>query len=120
MEGLKKPSWKGITSCYLTVSKGQTGGVGSDPSTPNICLTGRLQLMYQLDDTRRRVTGETELRPLPHASPGWNQFGIAVGGPLAIPHLVSEERGWYVYGWYEGIRTPTGYRRMLLCPAMRN
>ena len=35
----------------------------------------------------------------------WNQFGFAGGGPLAIPHIVSKEKAWYVFGWYEGIRT---------------
>jgi Carboxypeptidase regulatory-like domain/TonB dependent receptor len=34
----------------------------------------------------------------------WNQFGGAVGGPLAIPHLISKEKGWYVFGYYEGVR----------------
>ena len=33
----------------------------------------------------------------------WNQFGGTFGGPLILPHL-SRERGWYVYGWYEGVR----------------
>jgi hypothetical protein len=34
----------------------------------------------------------------------WNQFGGTFGGPLALPHLLSKERAWYVYGWYEGVR----------------
>jgi len=34
----------------------------------------------------------------------WNQFGGTFGGPLVIPHLLSKERAWYVYGWYEGVR----------------
>jgi len=34
----------------------------------------------------------------------WNQFGASIGGPLFIPHLLSKERAWYVYGWYEGAR----------------
>jgi hypothetical protein len=34
----------------------------------------------------------------------WNQFGGAAGGPLAIPHLLSKERGWYIFGYYEGLR----------------
>jgi hypothetical protein len=34
----------------------------------------------------------------------WNQFGAAAGGPLVIPKLVSNERAWYVFGYYEGIR----------------
>jgi carboxypeptidase family protein len=34
----------------------------------------------------------------------WNQFGGTFGGPLVIPHLLSKERAWYVYGWYEGAR----------------
>jgi hypothetical protein len=36
----------------------------------------------------------------------WNQFGVAVGGPVQIPHLVSKERNWYVFGYYEGLRIP--------------
>ncbi|MCU1258989.1 MAG: Cna domain protein [Bryobacterales bacterium] len=34
----------------------------------------------------------------------WNQFGGALGGPLAIPHLLSKTTGWYVFGYYEGVR----------------
>ena len=34
----------------------------------------------------------------------WNQFGGTFGGPLVIPHLLSKERAWYIYGWYEGAR----------------
>jgi hypothetical protein len=34
----------------------------------------------------------------------WNQFGGALGGPLAIPHLLSKAKGWYVFGYYEGVR----------------
>ncbi len=34
----------------------------------------------------------------------WNQFGGTFGGPLVIPHLLSKEKAWYVYGWYEGAR----------------
>jgi hypothetical protein len=34
----------------------------------------------------------------------WNQFGGTFGGPLVIPHLLSKEKAWYVYGWYEGVR----------------
>jgi hypothetical protein len=34
----------------------------------------------------------------------WNQFGGAVGGPLVIPKLVSKERNWYFFTYYEGIR----------------
>ena len=34
----------------------------------------------------------------------WNQFGVAAGGPVIIPHVQSKERAWYVFGRYEGIR----------------
>jgi hypothetical protein len=34
----------------------------------------------------------------------WNQFGAAIGGPAVIPHLPRKERGWYVFGYYEGVR----------------
>jgi hypothetical protein len=34
----------------------------------------------------------------------WNQFGFAGGGPVWIPHILSKERAWYVFGYYEGIR----------------
>jgi hypothetical protein len=34
----------------------------------------------------------------------WSQFGGDIGGPLVIPHLLSKEKGWYVYGYYEGVR----------------
>ncbi|MGH9398648.1 MAG: carboxypeptidase regulatory-like domain-containing protein [Terriglobia bacterium] len=38
----------------------------------------------------------------------WNQFGAAAGGPLAIPHILSKKRAWYVFGWYGGLRIPSG------------
>jgi hypothetical protein len=34
----------------------------------------------------------------------WNQFGAAGGGPLAIPRLLPKSKGWYVFGYYEGVR----------------
>jgi hypothetical protein len=41
----------------------------------------------------------------PRVSPyRWNQFGGAIGGPMVIPHLLSKEKGWYFFGYYEGIR----------------
>ena len=37
----------------------------------------------------------------------YNQFGGDFGGPLQIPYLLSRSRNWYVFGYYEGIRTPS-------------
>ena len=34
----------------------------------------------------------------------WNQFGGAIGGPITIPRLLSKDKGWYVFGYYEGVR----------------
>ena len=34
----------------------------------------------------------------------WNQFGGAFGGPVIIPHVISKEKAWYFFGYYEGIR----------------
>lgn len=34
----------------------------------------------------------------------WNQFGGDLGGPLTIPHILSKDKAWYVYGYYEGVR----------------
>lgn len=34
----------------------------------------------------------------------WSQFGGDIGGPLEIPHVLSKEKGWYVFGYYEGVR----------------
>lgn len=41
----------------------------------------------------------------------WNQFGFSGGGPIQIPHLLSREKAWYVFGYYEGVRdtTPTNW-----------
>lgn len=39
----------------------------------------------------------------------WNQFGGAGGGPLG--------KGWYGYGWYEGIRIPTRSPQFALVPS---
>jgi hypothetical protein len=46
----------------------------------------------------------------------WNQFGAAGGGPLVIPHLISKERHWYLFGWYEGIRQPSRSPQYALVP----
>ena len=32
-----------------------------------------------------------------------NTFGAAVGGPLLIPGLLSKQKAWYFYGYYEGL-----------------
>ncbi|MGH9351886.1 MAG: carboxypeptidase regulatory-like domain-containing protein [Terriglobia bacterium] len=34
----------------------------------------------------------------------WNQFGADVGGPLVIPHPLSKNKAWYIFGYYEGVR----------------
>lgn len=34
----------------------------------------------------------------------WNQFGGTFGGPLAIPHILSRKKAWYIFGYYEGVR----------------
>ena len=34
----------------------------------------------------------------------WNQFGAAAGGPLLLPRVLSREKAWYVFGYYEGVR----------------
>lgn len=41
----------------------------------------------------------------------WNQFGGDAGGPLVIPWLLSKDRKWYVFGYYEGVRilSPSDY-----------
>jgi hypothetical protein len=33
-----------------------------------------------------------------------NTFGVAAGGPLLIPGLLSKQKAWYLYGYYEGLR----------------
>jgi len=33
-----------------------------------------------------------------------NQFGGSFGGPLVIPHILSKDKAWYVFGYYEGVR----------------
>jgi len=46
----------------------------------------------------------------------WNQFGAAAGGPIVIPKLVSKEHGWYVFGYYEGIRIRQTFNATSLLP----
>jgi hypothetical protein len=46
----------------------------------------------------------------------WNQFGLAGGGPLVIPKLISKDRGWYVFGYYEGIRVRSANNATALVP----
>ena len=49
----------------------------------------------------------------------WNQFGGALGGPITIPKLLKKDQGWYVYGYYEGvrIRQAANYTAFLPTPA---
>jgi hypothetical protein len=46
----------------------------------------------------------------------WNQFGGAIGGPLQIPHLLSRDRAWYIFGYFEGIRLHTSSNFTALVP----
>jgi Carboxypeptidase regulatory-like domain len=46
----------------------------------------------------------------------WNQFGLAAGGPLVIPKLISKDRAWYVFGYYEGIRIRSASNATALVP----
>jgi hypothetical protein len=50
----------------------------------------------------------------------WNQFGGALGGPLTIPHLLSKEKGWYVFGYYEGVRIRQAANYTALVPTAAN
>src|SRR5262249_20016298 len=57
---------------------------------------------------------------LPQLGPfRWNQFGAAAGGPLVIPKLLSKEKGWYVFGYYEGvrIRRPSNFTAFVPTPS---
>jgi hypothetical protein len=49
----------------------------------------------------------------------WNQFGAAGGGPLVIPWLLSKDKKWYVYGYYEGVRilSPADFTTFVPTPA---
>lgn len=49
----------------------------------------------------------------------WNQFGGEAGGPLVIPWLLSKNKAWYVYGYYEGVRilSPLDYTTLVPTPA---
>ena len=49
----------------------------------------------------------------------WNQFGGEAGGPLVIPWLLSKNKAWYVYGYYEGVRilAPLNYTTLVPTPA---
>lgn len=46
----------------------------------------------------------------------WNQFGAAAGGPLVIPKLISKDRAWYLFGYYEGIRIRRAANTTALVP----
>lgn len=46
----------------------------------------------------------------------WNQFGAAAGGPLVIPKIMSKERAWYLFGYYEGIRIRRAANTTALVP----
>src|SRR5215470_20097431 len=38
----------------------------------------------------------------------WNMFGAAVGGPVKLPKLLSKDKAWYFYGYFEGLRQHSG------------
>jgi len=46
----------------------------------------------------------------------WNQFGASGGGPLVIPKVLSRNKAWYVYGWYEGVRVRQAANNTTLLP----
>lgn len=50
----------------------------------------------------------------------WNQFGGALGGPLTIPHLLSKEKAWHVFGYYEGVRIRQAANYTALVPTPAN
>src|SRR5690348_9128390 len=50
----------------------------------------------------------------------WNQFGGALGGPLTLPHLLSKDKGWYVFGYYEGVRIRQAANFTALVPTAAN
>jgi hypothetical protein len=50
----------------------------------------------------------------------WNQFGGAIGGPLAIPHLLRRDKAWYVFGFYEGVRVRTASNYTAFLPTADN
>ena len=50
----------------------------------------------------------------------WNQFGGAIGGPVTIPHLLKKENGWYVFGYYEGVRIRQAANYTALVPTPAN
>jgi Carboxypeptidase regulatory-like domain len=45
----------------------------------------------------------------------WNQFGGEAGGPLVLPWLLSKDKKWYIYGYFEGVRitAPADYTAMV-------
>ncbi len=46
----------------------------------------------------------------------WNQFGAAAGGPVIIPKLLSRDKNWYVFGYYEGILVRRSSNAIALVP----
>jgi hypothetical protein len=50
----------------------------------------------------------------------WNQFGGALGGPLAIPRLLSKDKAWYIFGFYEGVRVRTASNYTAFLPTPEN
>src|SRR3954451_620809 len=50
----------------------------------------------------------------------WNQFGGALGGPVTIPHLLKKDNGWYVFGYYEGVRIRQAANYTALVPTPGN
>jgi hypothetical protein len=48
----------------------------------------------------------------------WNQFGFAAGGPLVVPRVLSKKKGWYVFGYYEGVRIRNAATSTLEVPTM--
>ena len=104
----------------MKVESGMTSGASGHASGANVNLvtkSGTNEYHGDLWESLRNNALDARSFFLPELGAfRWNQFGAAGGGPLVIPGLIKKEHGWYVFGYYEGIRISRASNSIHLIP----
>ena len=104
----------------MKVESGMTSGASGHASGANVNLvtkSGTKEYHGDIWESLRNNALDARSFFLPELGAfRWNQFGGAAGGPLVIPGLIKKEHGWYVFGYYEGIRISQASNSIHLIP----
>lgn len=104
----------------MKVESGMTSaayGVGSGAAVNLVTKSGTNQYHGALWESFRNAVLDARSFFAPTvAGYRWNQFGGTLGGPMVIPRLVSKDRGWYFFAYYEGHRTRQNANYTALLP----